>query len=354
MDTGSTTPTSSVGMNGGSSCGQEETWETVPRIVLMGSRRSGKTSIERVVFGKMSPHETMFVFSTSSPMLRLGTQSSLAKFALFDIPGGAELSDLVFNGAALTPFSVFSRARVLVYVVDAEAEPYAECARFAEAVATARKVNPRLALEVFVHKVDGDLFLTEEQKVDCRREIEAGIRAELESDDDVSFSLTSIYDHSVFEAFSKVVAKWLVPQRRTLEKLLDALVAACDMEKSFLFDVASKIYVATDTAPVDSASYELCADAIDVVLDVGSIYSTHLAEKTHSCSAAVTLSNGMALIIDEVDHALAVVCLLRAENLDKRGLIDYNLACFRHALKQLADLLTTSPPDDPLARLPPP
>jgi len=35
--------------------------------------------------------------------------------------------------------------------------------------------------------------------------------------------------------------------------MLDALVTACDMEKSFLFDVASKVYVATDSAPVDSA-----------------------------------------------------------------------------------------------------
>lgn len=35
-----------------------------PRILLMGPRRSGKTSIERVVFHKMSPHETLFLEST--------------------------------------------------------------------------------------------------------------------------------------------------------------------------------------------------------------------------------------------------------------------------------------------------
>ncbi len=32
-----------------------------PRILLMGPRRCGKTSIERVVFDKMSPHETLFL-----------------------------------------------------------------------------------------------------------------------------------------------------------------------------------------------------------------------------------------------------------------------------------------------------
>ena len=158
-----------------------------------------------------------------------------------------------------------------------------------------------------MHKVDGDHFLSEEQKLGCRREIEACVRAELaeltrgdakaedEAADEAAsaaasaalqgaaFSLTSIYDHSVFEAFSKVVTKSLVPQRKTLQRMLDALVAACDMEKSFLFDVSSKVYVATDSAPVDSASYELCADAIDVVLDVSSIYAP--AKKGRSAEA---------------------------------------------------------------------
>ncbi|KAK7241970.1 Ras-related GTP-binding protein [Aureococcus anophagefferens] len=273
----------------------------------MGSRRSGKTSMERVVFGKMSPHETLFVASTSTPTLRLVANSELVHFAIFDIPGGCELGELSHHGAALTPMAVFSRCVVLVYVVDAEADPYAECARLAEVVALARRVNPRVGLEVFVHKVDGDHFLSEEQKLGCRREIEACVRAELaeltrgdaraedEAADEAAsaaasaalqgaaFNLTSIsgrdegdstsiYDHSVFEAFSKVVTKSLVPQRKTLQRMLDALVAACDMEKSFLFDVSSKVYVATDSAPVDSASYELCADAIDVVLDVSSIW----------------------------------------------------------------------------------
>lgn len=44
------------------------------------------------------------------------------------------------------------------------------------------------------------------------------------------------------------------------------------MEKSFLFDVVSRIYLATDLNPVDMSSYELCCDMIDVVVDVSCIY----------------------------------------------------------------------------------
>jgi Ras-related GTP-binding protein C/D len=44
-----------------------------------------------------------------------------------------------------------------------------------------------------------------------------------ELDIHMSFYLTSIYDHSIFEAFSKVVQK-LIPQLPTLENLLNILI----------------------------------------------------------------------------------------------------------------------------------
>ena len=87
----------------------------------------------------------------------------------------------------------------------------------------------------------------------------------------LSFYLTSIYDHSIFEAFSKVVQK-LIPQLPTLENLLNGFISNSQIEKAFLFDVISKIYVATDSSPVDMQSYELCCDMIDVVIDVSCIY----------------------------------------------------------------------------------
>ncbi len=34
----------------------------------------------------------------------------------------------------------------------------------------------------------------------------------------------------------------------------------------------SKIYVATDSSPVDMQTYELCSDMIDVVIDISCIY----------------------------------------------------------------------------------
>jgi hypothetical protein len=95
--------------------------------------------------------------------------------------------------------------------------------------------------------------------------------------------LTSVHDHSIFEALSRVVRR-LIPQLPTLENLLNVLVSTCSMEKAYLFDVVSKLYISTDPGPVDMQSVELCSDMIDVVLDVSGIYGlgpSHLELGNH-------------------------------------------------------------------------
>lgn len=135
------------------------------------------------------------------------------------------------------------------------------------------------------------------------------------------------------------------------------------MEKAFLIDVVSKIYVATDSTPVDMQTYELCSDMIDVVVDVSCIYGyTNEAMSCQHCfrlrdeaeglaydeetQSVIRLNNGMVLYLREVNRYLALVCLLREDNYDKHGtiamsseilisctgLIDYNFQCFRRAI----------------------
>ena len=113
----------------------------------------------------------------------------------------------------------------------------------------------------------------------------------------VSYFLTSIYDHSALEAFSRVVQK-LVPQLPTLNSLLNALISSCTMEKSYLVDVVTKLYIATDSNPIDTKTYELCTDLVDVVIDVSHIYwvsktTGQLIAFDDKSTAAIRLNTGM-------------------------------------------------------------
>ena len=305
---------------------------SLPKVLILGPRRGGKTSIQvslllwytskktlrpqrvgecwacekksrpslnslffsfditqRVVFQKMSPHETLFRLEATQGLEKaLVDHTPLCRFTIWDFPGDYYGQD---------DDSVFTGSTSLIFVVDAQDEPYDHVLQsFTNAVTRALRVNPNIAVEVFINKVDGELFLSDESKYDCRRDVMTQVTDELTdagvSPDSIQirYHLTSIYDHSIYEALSRVVQR-LIPQLPTLENLLNVLVSTCSMEKAYLFDVVSKLYISTDSGPVDMQSVELCSDMIDVVLDVSGIYGlgpSHEAVKQAAAASSST------------------------------------------------------------------
>ncbi|KAG9306692.1 hypothetical protein G9A89_004239 [Geosiphon pyriformis] len=334
-----------------------------PRLLLMGLRRSGKSSIQKVVFHKMPANETLFLESTSKVVRENIT--SFVDFQVWDFPGQIDYFDPAFDSNV-----IFGEYGALIFVIDAQDDYIDALQRLHQTVTRACRVNPELTFEVFIHKVDA---LSDEYKIDTQRDIQQRTTDELADEGlesvPISFYLTSIYDHSIFEAFSKVIQK-LIPQLPTLETLLNILCSNSGIEKAFLFDVNSKIYIATDSSPVDMQSYEICSDMIDVIIDLSEIYgrtntyrlindlcpndksqippaiangenSTNygvITETADEASSVIKLNNGMVLCLRGVNRFLALVCLLRADNYEKHGLIEYNFHCFKQAIAEVFDL----------------
>ena len=282
----------------------------------------------------MSPHETLFIESTNKIVKNDIANSSFVQFEVWDFPGHVDTSS-----AAVKPESTYAGCGALVWVIDAQDDQAEAIARLQATIVMAHRINPSIVFEVFIHKVDS---LSDDQRIECQREIQNQLSDELTTarvqQAKVNFHLTSIYDHSVFEAFSKVVQQ-LIPQLPTLQSLLDVLVTSCRIDKAFLFDVVSKIYIATDSSPVDMQSYELCADMIDAVIDVSSIYglgeegANAPAPESNNC--VITLSTGTVIYLREANRSLALVCILSESVLAQQGLLEYNFGCFREALFEL-------------------
>jgi Ras-related GTP-binding protein C/D len=101
---------------------------------------------------------------------------------------------------------------------------YSPCLiKLLETIEKAYKVHNGINFEVFIHKVDG---LSDEKKNDILKDIQKYVNEELTDlglKVSVKYYLTSIYDHSIYEAFSRVIQS-LIPQLNTLENLLDILV----------------------------------------------------------------------------------------------------------------------------------
>ncbi len=119
-----------------------------PKILLMGLRRSGKSSIQKVVFHKMSPNETLFLESTAQIVKDEVSNSSFVQFAVWDFPGQVDFFDPAFDAE-----KVFERCGAVVYVVDAQDDYTEAMQRLTQTVQKAFEAKPDIRFEVFIHKV---------------------------------------------------------------------------------------------------------------------------------------------------------------------------------------------------------
>ncbi|KAF2799713.1 hypothetical protein K505DRAFT_53017 [Melanomma pulvis-pyrius CBS 109.77] len=318
-----------------------------PRLLLMGQRRSGKSSISSVVFHKLPPSETLYLETTTR--IKKESMHSFMDFQVWDFPGHLDYFDPAFDVD-----NIFEEIGALIWVIDAQDEYLEAIMRLNTTILNLQHSYPNINVEVFVHKVDG---LSEDYKGDTFRDIIQRVQDELSDhgyeNAPVSFYQTSIYDHSIFEAFSKVIQK-LIPQLPTLEALLNSLCSTCHIEKAYLFDIMSKIYIATDTSPTDIGSYEICSDYIDVVIDVSEIYGWDRPDDNDekddtSHSEIIEIGNNDAeslitmerkgnnyLYLREINKYLALICLMGDDSpAEKKAVIDYNVGVFQAALKQV-------------------
>ncbi|AWU78308.1 hypothetical protein CAS74_002876 [Pichia kudriavzevii] len=327
-------------------------------VLLMGLRRSGKSSICKVVFHNTQPLDTLYLESTTKPTTE--NFKSLIDLAVIELPGQLNL----FEPALYDYEKIFASIGALVYVIDSQDEYLSALQNLGVIIKYAVSVNPKIRIEVLIHKIDG---LSEDFRLDTQRDIMQRVGDDLLDYGlegvQISFYLTSIFDHSIYEAFSRIVQK-LIYELPALENLLDLLMQYSNFDKVFLFDINSKIYVATDSSPVDIQNYEVCAEFIDVSIDLDGLYETNnednrkkptYSENTYDENRNVPeevdnsqiyrptkcisrLENGTMLYLHQMIRGLALVAVSRLENDDEItsiSVIDHNVAIFKKSLEKM-------------------
>ncbi|CAI4484944.1 CEQ_1a_G0020300.mRNA.1.CDS.1 [Saccharomyces cerevisiae] len=321
-----------------------EATDSKAMVLLMGVRRCGKSSICKVVFHNMQPLDTLYLESTSNPSLE--HFSTLIDLAVMELPGQLNYFEPSYDSERL-----FKSVGALVYVIDSQDEYINAITNLAMIIEYAYKVNPSINIEVLIHKVDG---LSEDFKVDAQRDIMQRTGEELlELGLDgvqVSFYLTSIFDHSIYEAFSRIVQK-LIPELSFLENMLDNLIQHSKIEKAFLFDINSKIYVSTDSNPVDIQMYEVCSEFIDVTIDLFDLYKAPVLRNSQKSSDkdnvinprnelqnVSQLANGVIIYLRQMIRGLALVAIIRPNGTDMESCLtvaDYNIDIFKKGLEDI-------------------
>ena len=315
-------------------------------VILMGISKSGKTSIKKVVFEKMSPHETVFLETTQNietfRLENLGYTSLLIR----DYP-----PEYTFEKASVQELKFISTCGVLIYVIDSQETSEEMYENFKEIIVDVINKNNKINVEVFLHKADGTYFAQSNNMNKLRMEVQNklnNILNILNLEISIGYHNTIIYDHSLFEAFSKIFQK-IMPQNNILSNLLDTLSNACRFEKAYLFDVYNKIYLAIDSNPIEEQFYEICSDMIDVVLDMSGIYcennnDQYFDESSFSLIKINNQSRGEGnrsqsfLYLRFIDVNLALISIINDDDFERQHLIDFNIKQFKEAVKEISKI----------------
>ncbi|KAG9126888.1 hypothetical protein FRC07_001546 [Ceratobasidium sp. 392] len=352
------------------------------KVLVMGLRKSGKTSALRVLTHGIAPKDTFYI-ETSTQIVKENVDT-IVPLEVWDCPGSTTVQTL---GAPLSQFSS------VIFFIDIQDDYHLPIKRFYDLVVAAYEARIQgLPFEVLVHKAEAH---SEDYRLDNFREIQQRIEDELydypteplHAYYPIIYHMTSVYDHSMHEAFSRIVQR-ITSQVHVaaLENLMNVLTPNCSMAKSYLFDVNLRIYVATDASPVDPGSYEACSEYVQTILTFAKLYQNIPAHprSQNSMSSTVTspttptpqhpglpfrtkaegphgdaddadrasdpelfpegswassvaqLAPETTLAYWQITTSLALVSLVRSDVYEsKRGLIEYNVSFFRDAVQKI-------------------
>ena len=315
-------------------------------IIVTGVSQSGKTSLKKVIFEKKYPYETVFNDPTNK-LENLHVESlGYCNLNFTEFP-----STFYFNKSSVDYDTCLEKCKVLIFLIDTQIAPNSQYDYFKNGILPIFGKYKSISLYVFLHKID-NTNLCQNDYNKQRGEIQSKIKqmcTQFQNDsnlDDINinFYVTSIYNSTLFEAFSKIFQN-MMPQNRNLSTLIDHLTDSCGFEKTYLFDVFNKIYLAVDSSPNESQTYEMCTDIIDVVLDMSGIYGDQKEnEETDSyfddsstCSIKINAFNNSKniLFLKFIHKNLALIAVINEENYERNNLLDYNINVFREAVKSI-------------------
>ncbi|WFD19500.1 GTP-binding protein gtr2 [Malassezia caprae] len=334
-----------------------------PKVVLLGPRRAGKSSLCKVVYESYLPNDTLFL----TPTMR--TQKfhihTFQKLQLWDVPGSALMS---FPGGPQAAGPAPGRPELdipwadvcaVIFVIDAQDDYFEALTKLNQVIVTVYGCNKAVHFHVFINKVDG---LSEDYKYDTQRDIEQrvmeglidsshelldnGEPVDLDRQVNIKFYLTSIFDSSVFVAFSRIQQQLLqglnepqAPPSVRMVSLTDALETACNLlcstcqfEKAYLFDIPSRTFVACDTSPFDLALFDVMFQYIRFLRQFNDLYQPASEIQTKDAPThARTWSTSVVQLTSDTTVAFW--------QLDSHtSILDYNVDLFRRAIAQLAAL----------------
>ncbi|PFH54136.1 hypothetical protein AMATHDRAFT_427 [Amanita thiersii Skay4041] len=207
----------------------------------MGASGSGKTSMRSLIFSNRPASLTARLGAT------IDVEQNHVRFLgdlilnLWDCGGQDAFMDSYLSTQRPT---IFQQVGVLIYVFDIETQEITkDLEYFRDCLEGLRQFSPDAAIFLLVHKMD----LAREPKSATfdskKKELE-----DASGDIKVSVFGTSIYDESLYKAWSHIVHT-LIPNAAVLHKHLSIFARACNATEVILFERTTFLVIATSSSP---------------------------------------------------------------------------------------------------------
>ncbi|KAJ2854636.1 GTP-binding protein gtr2 [Coemansia erecta] len=306
------------------------------RVLFMGLPRSGKSSILSVVFENAHPYQVISILPTQERVV----YHMVTGIEIYDFPGIDDYAENQFSNA-VDPSVYSGDTTALVYVVDSQGDIQGSLVTLFSVMRVAQAVNEQLPIHIFIHKVDG---LSEELKQDIQQDIQQRVLKNMGYENlnstFVYFHRTTIFDESVREALSRVVQR-LVPRYQNLENLLNSFCTKSGLDKVFLFDVGTKIYLSMDSSPTEPQLYTFSCQTIDAMVDMTLVLLSDITGATEDDDdmtmqrTVVGLDSNTKIFIYHINSYLALFCVGSAQLFRQKSLLEFNCTKIAKAIRQM-------------------
>jgi len=301
-------------------------------IILAGISGSGKTSIKSVTFDKRYPQDTIYNPITykleSYPIETLG----ICNLNLIEFPG-------TFSYESITEeyIQYITKSKVIIFVYDIQGDKDKQFEYFKKNILPIFSKYKGLSLYIFLHKVDSNISKYEVSKQGDEFKTKIEPYKKNQNIENSNIFQTSIYNSTMFEAFSNILQD-LLPTNRNMSTLLQNLSQNCGFEKAYLIDLFNKIYLAFGDKAIDSDNFNMCSEFIELILGMVGLYSEDkksnekIFDDNTDCSVKIGNND---LIVKFIDKNLALVAFGDRKNIERKNIIDYNINLFREGVNSI-------------------
>jgi Ras-related GTP-binding protein A/B len=285
---------------------QQKPSEDIKKIVLMGLSNAGKTCIYERVFEGKKPWELMQSTATKGIDYKKYEVSNLTKPMIWDLGGQQQYLD-EYHGPLKN--SIFQKASVLLYIIDASDIDRLENARFEFEWSVNQMLlfNKSPMINVFLHKID--LIHDRDVLIPYLKEyLSQNISY------NINFYPTSVFDESLFTAWSGIIRD-ISPKSTFINSILKILKDQEEVKDALLIEKTTGLACGST---LNGSNEEIVIGMVSLLIVTCDKVTKNMKLENVKEFRLRTTSN--YLLLTDVTSDLMLVIILNSSGLDHNKL----------------------------------